>query len=116
MVSVALTLFTVVVFALNVGPGWAASSADTPSQTDLHSEAQCKSAELAEEEMDWEKAVTVATVKVYCQFRIFCPAEHRCCNAGPTFWCCPLPATCDPNMNADDWTGCHGAQGVNPLQ
>lgn len=116
MTSTALALLTVVMFVLNAGPGWADSPAEAPNPTDLQSETQCRSAELADVEMDWENSVKVATVKVYCQFRIFCPAEHRCCNSGPTFWCCPLPATCDPNMNADDWTGCHGAQGVNPLQ
>ena len=115
MVSVALTFLAVVMVVLNVGPGWADSSAEAPSRTDLHSEAQCKSTELTGEGMNEEEPMTLATVKVYCQFRIFCPAEHRCCNAGPTFWCCPLPATCDPDMDADDWTGCHGAQGVNPL-
>ena len=115
MVSTALTILAAVVFVLNAGSVWADSRAEAPGPTDLQSEAQCRSAELADEELDWEMPVTVATVKVYCQFRVFCPAEHRCCNAGPTFWCCPLPATCDPNVNADDWTGCRGAQGVNPL-
>lgn len=115
MVSIALTFLTVVMFLLHAGSVWADSPAEASGSTDLQSETQCRLDELANEGIDWEKPVTVATVKVYCQFRIFCPAEHRCCNAGPTFWCCPLPATCDPNMNADDWTGCHGAQGVNPL-
>ena len=116
MVSTALTLLTVVMFVLNVGSVWADSPTEAPSQTDLQSETQCKPTELTDEGMNGEGPITLATVKVYCQFRIFCPAEHKCCNAGPTFWCCPLPATCDPNMDAADWTGCHGAQGVNPIK
>lgn len=115
MVSAVLTLFTVVVFVLNIGPAWADLSAEAPNPTGSQSEAQCKPAELTDEGRIEAELLTVATVKVYCQFRIFCPAEHRCCASGPTFWCCPLPATCDSNMDADDWTGCHGAQGVNPL-
>ena len=115
MVSIALTFLVVVTFALNVAPSWADSSAEALNQIDPQREAQCQPAELTDAGMNEEEPMTMATVKVYCQFRIFCPAEHRCCNAGPTFWCCPLPATCDPNMDADDWTGCHGAQGVNPL-
>ena len=115
MISIVFTLLTAILLALTAGAGWADSPAEAPSQTDLPGEAQCKSPELANDGMSGEKPVTVATVRVYCQFRIFCPAEHRCCRVGPTFWCCPLPATCDPDMDAEDWTGCHGAQGVNPL-
>jgi len=115
MVSVVLTLMTVAMVVLNVGAGRADSSDKVPIQMDLQWQTQCKLAELADEGMSGEKPITVATVKVYCGLRIFCPAEHRCCNVTDTVWCCPLPATCDPDMDADDWTGCHGAQGVNPL-
>lgn len=115
MVSAVLTFFTVVMFVLSVGPVWADSAAEAPNQTGSQSQAQCKPTELTDEGLNEEEPMTVATAKVYCQFRIFCPAEHRCCAVGSTFWCCPLPATCDSNMDADDWTGCHGAHGVNPL-
>lgn len=115
MISVALALLTVAMFGLHAGPGWADSPAEPSSQADLTGETQCKPFESADEGMNGEKSVTVATAKVYCGLRVFCPAEHRCCNVTDTVWCCPLPATCDPNMDADDWTGCHGAQGVNPL-
>ena len=115
MISAVLTLFAVVILASSPGPGWANSPVETPEEAALSAESQCKSAELTFEEMTRDKPTVEATAKVYCQFRIFCPAEHKCCNVGPTFWCCPLPATCDPNMDADDWTGCHGGHGVNPL-
>lgn len=115
MVSAALTLLTVAMLLLNVGPIWADSPSESPGRADSPGETQCRSPELGEQGMNGEDPTIVATVKVYCQFRIFCPAEHRCCSVGATFWCCPLPATCDANMDADDWTGCHGAQGVNPL-
>lgn len=115
MVLRVLTFLTVIMFVLNVGAVWADSSIEAANRIGSQGEAQCKSTELTDEEMNGEEPMTVATVRVYCQFRVFCPAEHRCCNVGRTFWCCPLPATCDPNMNEDDWTGCHGAQGVNPL-
>ena len=113
MTSTAFTLLTVILFFLSTGTVWADSPSEASSLTELQNETQCRPA--ADEGKDWEQFDKVATVKVYCQFRIFCPAEHRCCNAGPTFWCCPLPAKCDANTDADDWTGCHGAQGVNPL-
>ena len=115
MVSAALSFLTAVMLVLSVGPVWADSPTEASGQMDLPGETQCKPTDLADEGPNGEGPITVATVKVYCQFRIFCPAEHRCCSSGGTFWCCPLPATCDSNMNADDWTGCHGAQGVNPL-
>ncbi len=115
MVSTVLTLLAALALVLNAGPVWAGLSAESPDQAGLQNEAQCKPAELTDGGRSEEESMIMATVKVYCQFRIFCPAEHKCCNNGPTFWCCPLPATCDPNMDADDWTGCHGAQGVNPL-
>ena len=114
MISTAFTFLTVIMLVLNAGPGWADSPVEVTGQADLPGETQCKPTELMDAGTD-EEPITVATAKVYCQFRIFCPAEHRCCTSGPTFWCCPLPATCDANMDADDWTGCHGAQGVNPL-
>ena len=115
MVSAALTLLTVAMLLLNVGPIWADSPSESPGRTDSPGETQCRSPELGGKGMNGEDPMLVATMKVYCQFRVFCPAEHRCCSVGATFWCCPLPATCDANMDADDWTGCHGAQGVNPL-
>ena len=115
MISAVLTFFTVLILVSNPGPGLADSPTETPDETPLSAEAQCKSAELTFDEMTRNEPIVEATVKVYCQFRVFCPAEHKCCNVGPTFWCCPLPAACDPNMDADDWTGCHGAHGVNPL-
>ena len=115
MISMVLALLIVVMPVLNGGPSWAASPAEASSQADLPSKAQCKPIESAGEGINGEEPIIMATVKVYCGLRIFCPAEHRCCNVADTVWCCPLPATCDPDMDADDWTGCHGAHGVNPL-
>ena len=115
MISAVCTLFAVVILLANPGPGWANSAVETPDETPLPAESQCKSPDLAFDQITPNKLSLEATNRVYCQFRIFCPAEHRCCNVGPTFWCCPLPSTCDADMDADDWTGCHGAHGVNPL-
>ena len=115
MISVILALLTVAMPVLNGGPSWADSPAEALRQTDLPNEAQCKPIELTGEEISGEEPIIMATAKVYCGQRIFCPAEHRCCNVTDIVWCCPLPATCDPDMDADDWTGCHGAHGVNPL-
>ena len=115
MISAFLAFFAAVILVSNPGTGWTDSRAADPEETALSTETQCKSPELTLDEMTRSRPTLEATNRVYCQFRIFCPAGHRCCNAGPTFWCCPEPATCDPNMDADDWTGCHGAHGVNPL-
>lgn len=115
MFSAVLTLFLIVIFLSGSGPGWADSPVETQARAASSAENQCKSADLTLDEVTRDKLTIEATNRVYCQFRIFCPAEHRCCNNGPTFWCCPLPATCDADMDADDWTGCHGAHGVNPL-
>ena len=115
MISTVLTLFSIVVLVFTPGPSWADSPVETPDQAILSTDAQCKSPELTFEKIIQNELTVEANAKVYCQFRIFCPAEHKCCNVGPTFWCCPLPSKCDPNMDADDWTGCHGAHGVNPL-
>ena len=115
MISAVLTFFAVAILVSSPGPGWADSRAEVGEEPASSTETQCKSPELALDETIRDRPTMEATNRVYCQFRIFCPAGHRCCNAGPTFWCCPEPATCDPNMDADDWTGCHGAHGVNPL-
>ena len=115
MISAVLALVAVVMVLSNPGSGWADSAAETGNDMASSAETQCKSPEMTLDEITRDKLRAEATARVYCQFRIFCPAEHRCCNVGPTFWCCPLPSTCDPDMDADEWTGCHGAHGVNPL-
>ena len=115
MISAVATLFAIVLLALNPGASCADSSLETVDETASLGPTQCKTPDVTLEEVNWDELTVEATNRVYCQFRIFCPAEHRCCNAGPTFWCCPLPSTCDPNMDDDEWTGCLGAHGVNPL-
>jgi len=115
MISAVLTLFVLVISVSNPAAAWGDSAAGTPDETALSAETQCKSAELTFDEITRTQPTREATNRVYCQFRVFCPAEHRCCQTKGIFWCCPEPATCDSNMDADDWTGCHGAHGVNPL-
>ena len=115
MISAVVTVFAFVFLASNPGASWADSPGETAEELAFSSQTQCRTPDAAIDELNWDELTVEATNRVYCQFRIFCPAEHRCCNAGPTFWCCPLPSTCDPDMDADDWTGCHGAHGVNPL-
>ena len=115
MISAILTLVAVFVLVSNPVPGGADTPAASADDAALSADNQCRSIELTMEQMTLDKPTVEATNRVYCQFRVFCPAGHRCCASGVTFWCCPRPATCDADMDADDWTGCHGAQGVNPL-
>ena len=115
MISAVFTLLALIITVTIPAAAWADSPVETPDETALSAETQCKSGELTLHEITRTEPTREAANKVYCQFRVFCPAEHRCCYSDGFFWCCPEPAKCDPNMDADDWTGCQGAEGVNPL-
>lgn len=115
MISAVLTLFALVISVSNPAAAWGDAAVETAGEAAMSAENQCKSAELTLDEITRAQPTREATNSVYCQFRVYCPAAHRCCQTKGIFWCCPEPATCDSDMDADDWTGCHGAHGVNPL-
>ena len=112
-------LCTICLVAFNVGLGWADSDIGPDSFSNTRKAARCESvkprkavAETSRRE-GIEDLIFVATARVRCVFDVFCPAGHRCCNVGATIWCCPGSVACDHDVD-DDWTGCHGADAVDP--